>query len=215
MPPEFTDRQFMSTRIIQQTHKLEPRKSTKTSVGELILSLRSCDYDEADLVIGSPGLPNLARTLRFGDAVLYETPTTGIIEIRAMGLSQFGAELLVTEVSPRLGLAGALSTQEAMNEPFAADELVQIKTTLKALGSKLRARTDVSPEQSDLLERKLDEIITASERLGRKDWTMFVAGTLTNVVVGAAFSPEAAKDLFSSVADALGWVLQNALRLLP
>lgn len=74
-------------------------------------------------------------------------------------------------------------------------------------------RKDVTPEQLAMLKGKLDEIADASTRLGRKDWIMFSAGTITNVVVGAAFSPEAAKALFAALNTHLSWVFQNALRL--
>jgi len=43
---------------------------------------------------------------------------------------------------------------------------------------------------------------------------MFVVGNLTNVVLSAALRPDAAKAFFVSINDALGWVLENALRLL-
>ena len=78
----------------------------------------------------------------------------------------------------------------------------------------MSARTNLAPEQLELLSRKLDEVAAASGRLGRKDWIMFAVGNLTNVVLSAALPPEDAKALFVSMNEALGWVFENALRLL-
>ena len=101
-----------------------------------------------------------------------------------------------------------------MNPPFQKDEIAEIRRSVDAMYLAMSKRPDVSREQLDLIQRSLTEIADASQRLGRKDWIMFVAGTLSNICVGAAFAPEAAKALFKFANQSLGWVFQNALRLL-
>ena len=76
-------------------------------------------------------------------------------------------------------------------------------------------RPDVKPEQFRHLEEKLKEMRSASERLGRKDWVNYAIGTLTSIVVTAAFDPSAAKALLQTAGTALGWLFGGGFRLLP
>ncbi|HZW24235.1 MAG TPA: hypothetical protein VFF26_02015 [Gallionella sp.] len=165
-----------------------------------------------ELVIGAPGLPNLKKELQLGDAVLYQLPDFGVVEIRVVEISVL-VKVLITEVSPRRGFSAAYTSEEIENSPFGSDESARIAKDLKKVCAQISDRKDVTPQQLAMLKAKLDEIADASTRLGRKDWIMFSAGRLTNVVVGAAFSPEAAKALFTALNTHLSWVFQNALRL--
>lgn len=177
--------------------------------GEAYRKLRP---DTVDLVIGAPGLPNVKRELQLGDAVLYQLPDFGVVEVRVVDIGT-PVKVLITEVSPRRGFAAAYASEVSDNAQFGSDESIRVAGDLKKVVAQIAARTDVTPEQLALLKTKIDEIADASTRLGRKDWIMFSAGTLTNVVVGAAFAPEAAKALFTALNIHLSWVFQNALRL--
>jgi hypothetical protein len=200
--------------IAQQEVALEPRKSRALELGNLIVSVLACDSDAAVVVIGSPGLPNIKRRVELGDAVLIETPADGMLEVRAMNLSKYGVEMLVSRVSPRLGYGAEISTSEAENSHLQPDEVEKVRQATLLVLDSLAGREDVSPEQLDVLKRSLADLADASTRLGRKDWIMFAAGTLTNICVGAAFAPEATKALFQLANRHLGWLFQNALRLL-
>ena len=204
----------MNMQPTQVSVKVETGKSKTVAVGGLVISVKRSDYEFTELVIGRPGLPNLPKVLGLGDAVLYETPTDGLVEVRAMEQSQFGPTLLITLVSPRLGFSAGLEPNDHENVPFSSDEVAKIREGVAKIGDTMSSRQDVTSEQLELLSRKLDEIATAAQRLGRKDWVMFVAGNLTNVCVAAAFSPHAAKALLSNANTVLGWVFHNALRLL-
>lgn len=173
---------------------------------------RKLKPDTVELVIGAPGLPNLKKELQLGDAVLYQLPDFGVVEIRVVEID-VSVRIMITEVSPRRGFSAAYVADESDNSPFGSDESARIAKDLEKVGAQIADREDVTPQQLAMLKAKLDEIAGASTRLGRKDWTMFSAGTLTNVVVGAAFAPEAAKALFVALNAHLSWVFQNALRL--
>lgn len=166
----------------------------------------------ADLVIGAPGLPNVKKELQLGDAVLYQTPNFGVVEIRVVDIGN-PLELLITEISPRRGFSAAFETDKLENAVFGSDENAKIVQSLSNVASQMANRQDITPAQLTMLRAKLEEIAEASSRLGRKDWVMFAAGTLTNVVVCAAFAPEAAKALFVALNAELAWVFNNALRL--
>jgi hypothetical protein len=175
-------------------------------------SYRKLKPDTVDLVVGAPGLPNVKKELQLGDAVLYQLPDFGVVEVRVVDISG-PVKVLITEVSPRRGFTAAYASDMSENAPFGSDESTRLAKDLEKVVTQIADRKDVTPEQLAMLKGKLDEIADASTRLGRKDWIMFSAGTLTNVVVAAAFAPEAAKALFAALNTHLSWVFQNALRL--
>lgn len=174
---------------------------------------RKLKPDTIDLVIGAPGLQNIKKELQLGDAVLYQTPDFGVVEVRVVEIG-IPVKLLITEVSPRRGFTAAFDAAELENAAFSTDESTKIAEGLANVATRMASRQDITPQQLAMLRTKLDEIADASTRIGRKDWIMFAAGTLTNVIVGAAFSPEAAKALFAALNAELSWVFQNALRLM-
>ncbi len=198
----------------QETYVVEVNSSAKVKLGNLVLSVRKSNFDKVELVVGHPGLPNIDKALRIGEAVLFETPDDGILEVRALATNHNRAELLVSQVSPRLGIAGGLVIEDPNNSPFTPSELIRIADSLKSIGVTIRRRSDVAPEQLELIQRKLDEMEAASRRLGRKDWITYVAGTLTSICVSAAFAPDVSKALFQSANSALSWLFYNALQLL-
>jgi hypothetical protein len=173
---------------------------------------RNLKSDAVDLVIGAPGLPNVKKELQLGETVLYQTPDFGVVEIRVVEIG-IPVKLLISEVSPRRGFAASLKIEEFENASFASDETAKIAKGLASVAARMAVRPDVTSQQLAMLNSKLEEITEASARLGRKDWILFAAGTLTNLIVGAAFAPEAAKALFSALNTELSWVFQNALRL--
>jgi hypothetical protein len=198
----------------RETFFVKQSKSIISEIGGLVLSNKGSDGETVDLVIGSPGLPNLDKILYLGDAILFETLAEGLLEVRMLSLDYKQVEVLVTRISPRLGLTAGLAAESESNAGFGKDELNEIKLRAEDIVVGLSARGDVTDEQLNLLRRTIEEVVDASNRLGRKDWIMLVAGTFTNMVVGAAFAPEATKALFQLAQKSFGWVFQNALRLL-
>ncbi len=180
----------------------------------VFISVRECSNFSAVLVVGSPGSPNVIREFQLGDALLYETPSHGLIEVRASRFGGASVDVFLTQISPKLGFTAALEFDGGQNTGFAVDEIEQLRLGLSKIAEIVAERSDVSTEQVELLRRKLEDVASAATRLGRKDWIMFATGTVTNVVVGAAFPTEAIRATFVAMNGTLGWVFQNALRLL-
>lgn len=199
----------------QETLKVTTGYSTRVELGQLVLSNRGWRADGVTLVVGRPGLSNVTKKLNLGDAVLFETPDDGLLEVRVLTADYSSAEVLVTRVASRPGIAGGLSDADPSNLPFTPDELKRIEKSLDSIRLQIGQRSDVSPEQLDLISRKLAYIQAASERLGRKDWILLTAGALTNLIVAAAFSPSVAKALLNATNTALQWLFTGALKLLP
>lgn len=198
----------------QSSIKIEVGDSELIEFANIIISVRSTDYDESHIVIGYPGLPNVTETLGIGDAVLYETPNDGIFEVRAMSMNNVDIDFLISQITPRIGITGGFVDDDQSNTPFTTSELDKITESFNSLRSDVSKIQKFTPAQIDLIHRKLEDIKEASQRLGRKDWVNYVAGSLTTLCVSAAFAPEASKALFTAVNSSLRWLFDNALLLL-
>jgi hypothetical protein len=203
--------------VEQQTIFVNVRDSMITKMGGIIVSAAQINYSDARLVVGRPGLPNLSSELTVGGAVLFETPE-GLFEIRVLSISmspETKVKLLISQVSPRPGIAAGLVDYDADNLPFTDAERLQISISLKEVKQVMSGRSDVTPEQFNFLVRKLNDIEKASERLGRKDWVNYALGTLTSIIVAAAFTPEGSKAIVQAMNIALGWLFSGTAKLLP
>ena len=176
----------------------------------MILTVRDSYPDWCRVVVGYPGLPKLERDMNLGDALLYETPSDGVLEVRVTATDSNAVEFLVTQVSPRLGLIAGIIDEDPSNTPFSDAELKRIAESLASVMEQVKISESYPPEHLDLISRKLEEIQSASERLGRKDWINYVAGTITSTCIAAGFAPEVTKNIFKTIGVALSWLFNNA-----
>jgi hypothetical protein len=188
--------------------------SQRAELGNLILSARTTYPSRCEIVVGSPGLPNVVQTVQAGDAVLFESTSDGILEVRVLSLGYQRVQFLITQISPRGGIRGGVVDDDPRNLPFTPSELNKIGESLARIKADLGGLPHAPPEQLDLISRKLDEIRSASERLGRKDWVNYVAGTLTSLCISAAFAPDTTRALFKLVSRAFEWLFEQMSVLL-
>lgn len=198
----------------QETIVIKENNSHQVDFANLIVSVRRTCGQKSEVVVGCPGLPNKHSEIRVGDALLFETPNDGIFEVRALSMDTQNIEMLISHVSPRLGIIGGFIDDDPNNTSFSATELEKIAESVKIVKADIAKIQNVTPAQIDLIERKLNDIQDASQRLGRKDWVNYVAGSLTTLCVSAAFAPETSKALFKVVNLAFKWLFDNALMLL-
>lgn len=199
----------------QETIAIGQYTSGSASFSRLVVSVpKMSPYESCDVVIGYPGLPNVKQRFSVGDAVLYETTEDGILEVRAAAIHGASVDFIVSQVSPRFGLGAALLTNDPSNLPFTEAERERIAQSVSAVKTTLAESGRHTTEQLSLINRKLDEIAAASERLGRKDWLNYVAGSLTGLCISAAFAPDTTKSFFTAVNSAFSWLFSNAPALL-
>ena len=160
---------------------IKENSSSKIDCSSVILSVRTTFGNHCEVVVGYPGLQNVVKDMHVGDAVLYETPSDGILEVRVLAMSMSDVKLIVSQISPRFGILGGFVDEDSNNSPFSPKELAQIASSITDIKKKLSQRDDIKKEQLELISKKLDEIQTASSRLGRKDWINYVTGTLTSL----------------------------------
>jgi len=198
----------------QETVTIPEGFSSSVDFSSLILSVRETYSNSRIVVVGYPGLKNVVKRMELGEAMLYETPNDGILEVRVVSMSGANTGFLVSQVSPRLGIVGGFVDEDFNNSPFSSNEITQIASSVMNIKKELTQRDDIEAEQLELISRKLDEIHDASNRLGRKDWINYVAGSLTSLCIAAAFSPEVTKVIFVTVNSAFAWFFDNAITLL-
>lgn len=201
--------------MVQEQLVIEKKSSKLAKLGGLIVTLRKTSVHDVDLIIGSPGFPNLERTLQLGDAVLFETPEAGLLEVRVMSIRTLDIEILVSQISPRPGIAGGFVDSDPSNSSFTKTEIRKIAESVEHIRLEMSKRNDVKPEQLDFIYRKLEEMRLAGERLGRKDWKNLAIGTLTGIIFNAALGPDIGKALFQVAGTALSWLFNDGLNLLP
>ena len=100
------------------------------------------------------------------------------------------------------------------NAPFSANEQERIRLSIGEIHAFLRASAEHSQSDLQFIQARLEHLADASSRLGRKDWITLAMGTLTNIVVGVALAPEAARELIRTAGALLGWVVGH-VQLLP
>lgn len=198
----------------QEIIEISESSSESPQLSKLVVSVRAMTSKSCQAVIGYPGLPNLRKEFEVGDAFLYQTPESGILEVRLVAITLLRARFQVSEVSPNNGFSAGFIDEDPYNLPFTAGELEHVATSLAEVKERLSISAALSEEQMDLVARKLDDIKSASERFGRKDWITWAGGTLTSLCISAAFAPEATKAIFAAMSAAFSWLLSGAAALL-
>ena len=72
---------------------------------------------------------------------------------------------------------------EAVNTPFSAEEQIQAKRAIEDIRIYISATYSLADEPLAQVNRKLDYLIDASTRVGRKDWKVLFLGILFTLVV--------------------------------
>jgi hypothetical protein len=90
------------------------------------------------------------------------------------------------------------------NTPFSPDELNEIAARLQALAEHARRTYSFSAAQMRALDTKVEYLVHAARRLGRKDWLNVCAGAFLGYILVASLPPEAARGMFLGLLRAVG-----------
>ncbi len=99
------------------------------------------------------------------------------------------------------------------DEPFNQDEIKRIENSIEEIKRYLASTQNLTAEQLRFTNARLTYLAEAAQRMGRKDWVLLAVGTLTNIVIGAAFAPPAAHELFRVAGEMLNWIVHHRLFL--
>jgi hypothetical protein len=92
------------------------------------------------------------------------------------------------------------------NTPFTSDEQAEIAEHLRQTKKYVARTYSLSDAQMRHLEAQLGNIAAAAGRMGRKDWTLLVCGTLLGTFVQGILPPEAVQDILRMTLDGLGYL---------
>ena len=94
------------------------------------------------------------------------------------------------------------------NEPFTAQQVDQIAESLKKIREYLELELDLDVQQKTLVNEKLDYLLEASKRQGRKDWLHTSIGVIFTLAIALAFSPEQARTIWNILKVAVSGIIQ-------
>jgi hypothetical protein len=95
-------------------------------------------------------------------------------------------------------LLEAISDDSVENRPFTEAEQKQVAEQLQELRSYVRDAHSLSDAQVRLLDEKLDYLVDATSRAGRRDWLLMLAGVMLSYVLAADLPGEAARDILGT-----------------
>jgi hypothetical protein len=98
----------------------------------------------------------------------------------------------------------ATQGKDAGNAQFTEDEQRQIAVQFQEVKRYLKEEFDLSGEQISEVEEKLDEIVEAGKRMGRKDWLVYLLGTITALVISATVAAPVGEHIFTMIIHGLG-----------
>jgi len=93
--------------------------------------------------------------------------------------------------------------QVLQNIPFSPEEQKRIADALNKLVGEVQSNGFVNEEQIKLLHERIEYLIEASRRLGRRDWLMAAAGALIELTIEAGLKTEAAKQFLKLASETL------------
>ena len=93
------------------------------------------------------------------------------------------------------------------NTPFSSEEQAEIAEQLRQIKEYVSTSYALSEVQARHLEAKLDDIVAAAGRMGRKDWTLWVGGALLGAFVQGILPPEVVQHIIRMTVDGLGYLL--------
>ena len=111
---------------------------------------------------------------------------------------------LWAELRHETELLEAGSNKVIENTLFTLEEQREIARRLNKLEEDVRRALSLSGPQTQVLHERIDYLVEASNRLGRKDWLNTFIGVTLSFVLTAALAPEAARALFRTFFRAIG-----------
>lgn len=118
------------------------------------------------------------------------------------------AEMVTTQ---SLAIGTALA---AAGVGFSTKEANTFAKELKRIEGRITDLHQLTSAQTEALHDGFEQIKADMNRFGKKDWVSYATGLLFNIMVGAAFAPAAAKDIYNMFVAAVAPLLDVAHKLL-
>jgi len=103
-------------------------------------------------------------------------------------------------------LIAGIQQADSDNTPFTEDEQGKIEARLQAITKQLKEQFELTKEQEERIDEWHDDVVEASTRMGRKDWFIYLLGTVTAVAIAATVPAGAGEHILAMVIHALGYL---------
>lgn len=97
----------------------------------------------------------------------------------------------------------AAQDEKTGNSPFTQDEQRQITAQLQDVKRYLTEELNLPDDRIGKIEEELDEVAEAGKRMGRKDWIVYLLGTITALVITATVAAPVGEHIFTMVIHGL------------
>jgi hypothetical protein len=122
---------------------------------------------------------------------------------------------LWAELQRKRGLLAAISDDAVENTPFTDAERQQIAEQLQELKEYVGRTRSLSEPQMRLLDERIDYLVDAAKRVGRRDWLLMLAGVMLSYVLAVELPPETARDILDTFLRGIARILGQELPALP
>jgi hypothetical protein len=153
-----------------------------------------------------------------GDATgpeLTKNTWEGLIKRVGLWLSDVKQDVETPDLWAELGrqreLVVSASDQTLENTPFTPNEREEISEQLNEFRADVKAAFALSQQQAEELDERVNYLIDATKRLGRKDWLNNCIGSMFGYVLTVAFPPDASRHLLNMLAISIGHFFGHGL----
>lgn len=95
---------------------------------------------------------------------------------------------------------------EASNTPFTPNEQATISDRLDEIKDLVREQFELNADQLRAIDRRVDELKEASQRLGRKDWLLIFYGGLVSTFMTDAMPPNVIQTILTTVVHGIAHI---------
>ena len=122
---------------------------------------------------------------------------------------------LWAELRRKRELLAAISDDAVENTPFTEGEQQQIAAQLQELKEYVRRTRSLPEPQMRLWDERLDYLVDAAKRAGRRDWLLMLAGVILTYVLAVELPPETARDILDTLLRGIARILGQEFPELP
>ena len=102
----------------------------------------------------------------------------------------------------------ASDTSEISNEQFTEQEQIKISEGINNIRAYIESEFTHLKDQSAFVNEQLDYLVSASKRLGKKDWILMSIGTITSLALKFSMSSEQANTIWEFIKSSLIGIIQ-------
>ena len=102
--------------------------------------------------------------------------------------------------------AALADRDDVPDQAFTADEQAVISQRIEEIKLRARENPELTAKQISGIEEKLDDLVAASGRVGKKDWRVMLYGYAFGMIANDIVPPDVVQGIITSVITGLGHI---------